>query len=75
VSGGRLTIECGFDAATTAPDDMARLMSCIEHALATLIRHCSSDEAGGLTPSDVPGLDIDQDDLDALLEEVAALAP
>jgi len=75
VTGGRLTVECGFDAATAPPDSIARLMSCIEEALMVLVRHCCSDEAGGLTPSDVPDLDIDQDDLDALLDEVAALAP
>ena len=33
VTGGRLTVECGFDAATAPPDSIARLMSCIEEAL------------------------------------------
>ncbi|HJV64064.1 MAG TPA: condensation domain-containing protein [Albitalea sp.] len=73
VSQGRLTIECGFDGAAAVEDSIGCLMQRIEEALIALLRHCCSDGAGGLTPSDVPDIDIDQDGLDALLDEVAAL--
>jgi non-ribosomal peptide synthase protein (TIGR01720 family) len=73
VSGGRLTLECSFDGAAAAEDSIGCLMQHIKDALTLLIRHCCSQGAGGLTPSDVPTIDIDQDALDALLEEVAAL--
>jgi hypothetical protein len=49
-------------------------MQHVEEALTRLLRHCCGAGAGGLTPSDVPQIDIDQQGLDALLEEVAELA-
>ena len=48
-------------------------MQRIEQALVALVRHCESDGAGGFVPADVPHLGLDQDGLDALLDEVAAL--
>ena len=37
--------------------------------LQQLINHCLTPEAGGFTPSDFPDADLDQDELDALLED------
>ncbi|MCZ6887428.1 MAG: hypothetical protein O7H39_02950, partial [Gammaproteobacteria bacterium] len=42
--------------------------SCIEK-LRTLIGYCLEHADGGLTPSDFPGADLDQETLDQLLEE------
>jgi non-ribosomal peptide synthase protein (TIGR01720 family) len=74
VSDGRLSIECGFDGAAAVEDSIGCLMQRVEEALTSLLRHCCGTGAGGLTPSDVPQIDIDQQGLDALLEEVAELA-
>ncbi|MDJ0837343.1 MAG: amino acid adenylation domain-containing protein [Acidobacteriota bacterium] len=41
-------------------------------ALEELVRHCCNLEAGGLTPSDCPELNLDQDALDRLLEQLKA---
>ncbi|MCM2493680.1 condensation domain-containing protein [Burkholderia glumae] len=73
VSRGRLTIESSFFGVPGVDESIGCLMSRVEEALTTLIRHCSADGAGGLTPDDVPHLDVDQDDLDALLDEIDAL--
>jgi len=73
VSAGQLTIDCTFEGGDMVEESIGRLMENIKESLAMLIRHCCSDDAGGLTPSDVPELDLDQEGLDALLEEVAAL--
>ncbi|MFL6662992.1 MAG: condensation domain-containing protein, partial [Rhizobacter sp.] len=73
IASGHLTLECRFEGGAAVDDSMGCLMQHIEQALIGLIRHCCDDGAGGLTPSDVPEIDLDQDTLDALLEEVAAL--
>lgn len=73
VSAGQMTIECGFDAARLPEAEADALLQQVQLALAGLIRHCCSAGAGGLTPSDVPAIDIDQAGLDQLLDEVAAL--
>ncbi len=39
-------------------------------ALKALIAHCQSPEVGGYTPSDFPDADLNQEELDALLEEI-----
>ncbi len=41
-------------------------------ALRALIRHCAQPGAGGLTPSDVPLVTLDQDEIDAVEHEAAA---
>ncbi|WP_185723077.1 condensation domain-containing protein [Burkholderia anthina] len=73
VSRGRLTVEAGFFGVPGVDESIGCLMCRVEEALTKLIRHCSADGAGGLTPDDVPQLDVDQDALDALLNEIDAL--
>ncbi|MBP0624105.1 condensation domain-containing protein [Cupriavidus consociatus] len=73
IARGRLTIECTFHNAPGVEEGMTALMAHFKANLVAMVEHCCGDDAGGLTPSDVPGLDLGQDELDALLEEVAAL--
>lgn len=73
VSRGRLTVESSFFGVPGVDESIGCLMCRVEEALTMLIRHCSADGVGGLTPDDVPQLDVDQDALDALLEEIDAL--
>jgi hypothetical protein len=35
-----------------------------------LIAHCLSPDAGGYTPSDFPNVELEQDALDAILEQM-----
>ena len=58
---------------TACEDSVDGLMRHVAQALEAIVRHCCSSEAGGLTPSDVPDLGMDQDGLDALMDELAAL--
>ncbi|WP_175886743.1 condensation domain-containing protein [Burkholderia sp. BCC0044] len=73
VSRGRLTVESSFFGVPGVDESVGCLMCRVEEALTMLIRHCSADGVGSLTPDDVPQLDVDQDALDALLEEIDAL--
>jgi hypothetical protein len=40
-----------------------------QQALEELIDHCLLDDSGGYTPSDFPAMGVDQQQLDALLED------
>ncbi|VWD61770.1 nonribosomal peptide synthase [Burkholderia lata] len=73
VSRGRLTVESSFFGVPGVDESIGCLMCRVEEALTLLIRHCSADGIGDLTPDDVPQLDVDQDALDALLDEIDAL--
>lgn len=73
VSRGRLTVESSFFGVPGVDESIGCLMCRVEEALTMLIRHCSADGVGGLTPDDVPQLDVDQHALDALLDEIDAL--
>ncbi len=73
ISQGQLVLECAFTGASAVEETMGCLMTDMAQALGTLLDHCGSAEAGGLTPSDVPAIDISQDGLDALLQELDGL--
>jgi non-ribosomal peptide synthase protein (TIGR01720 family) len=73
IANGQLTIESSFHGLPGVDESIGCLMTRVNDALTTLIRHCCSDGAGGLTPSDVPQIDVDQDGLDELLNEIEAL--
>ncbi|NIF50918.1 condensation domain-containing protein [Burkholderia sp. Ax-1724] len=73
IADGRLTIESGFHGAPGIDESIGCLMCRVSDALTMLIRHCCTEGAGGLTPSDVPQLDVNQDGLDELLDEIEAL--
>ena len=73
ISQGQLVLECAFTGASAVEETMGCLMTDMAQALGTLLTHCESAEAGGLTPSDVPAIDISQDGLDELLQELDGL--
>lgn len=73
ISQGQLVLECAFTGASAVEETMGCLMTDMARALGTLLTHCESAEAGGLTPSDVPAIDISQDGLDELLQELDGL--
>jgi non-ribosomal peptide synthase protein (TIGR01720 family) len=70
---GRLTIEGRHEGGEAAEDGVDALLRHVARALEAIVRHCCSADAGGLTPSDVPDLGMDQAALDALMGELAAL--
>ncbi|KAA1003859.1 AMP-binding protein [Paraburkholderia panacisoli] len=73
IADGRLTIESSFHGMPGVDESIGCLMGRVNDALTMLIRHCCTEGAGGLTPSDVPQIDVDQDGLDELLDEIEAL--
>jgi non-ribosomal peptide synthase protein (TIGR01720 family) len=73
VVDGCLTIEGRHAGGEAAEDGVEALLRHVGRALEAIVRHCAGGEAGGLTPSDVPDLGLDQEGLDALMDELAAL--
>jgi len=51
-------------------ETVERLAQDYMDALTAIITHCQSPEAGGYTPSDFPDVDLDADDIDAILDEI-----
>jgi len=51
-------------------ETVERLAQDYMDALTAIIIHCQSPEAGGYTPSDFPDVDLDADDIDAILDEI-----
>jgi non-ribosomal peptide synthase protein (TIGR01720 family) len=70
---GCLTLECRHEGGEAVEDSVDGLLRHVAQALEALVRHCISADAGGFTPSDVPDLGLDQEGLDALMDELAAL--
>jgi len=70
---GCLTIEGRHAGGEAAEDSVDALLRHVAQALESIVRHCVSGDAGGFTPSDVPDLGLDQEGLDALMDELAAL--
>ncbi|MGA4838434.1 amino acid adenylation domain-containing protein [Streptomyces sp. G45] len=62
--GPRLTAEFGFPAGLLAADDVRELAELWRTALEGLARHAAAPGAGGLTPSDVPLVEVTQGDLE-----------
>ncbi|WP_241014566.1 condensation domain-containing protein [Burkholderia sp. Ac-20379] len=75
VAGGRLILDASFHGAPGVDESIGCLMCHVEARLRALIDHCDAAPDGGMTPSDVPQLDVDQDELDAVLAEIDALEP
>ncbi|BAH50168.1 putative non-ribosomal peptide synthetase [Rhodococcus opacus B4] len=73
VIGGRLRVGFGFPDTLLARAEVERLAARWREALSALVVHARSGSAGGLTPSDVPLVDITQDDLDTWEERFGAL--
>ncbi len=69
LEGGRLRADWTATA-VCQPEDLERLAGRFREQLSALIRHCQSAEAGGFTPSDFPGSNLDQAELDELLAQL-----
>ncbi|GAC1307333.1 MAG: hypothetical protein NVSMB19_20010 [Vulcanimicrobiaceae bacterium] len=67
VIAGRLEIRWTFDRTVHRADTIARVANDYGDALRELIRHCTSADAGGYTPSDFPLARVDQAALDAAI--------
>ncbi|HEU0077210.1 MAG TPA: condensation domain-containing protein, partial [Longimicrobiaceae bacterium] len=81
VREGRLEVAIGYGAAVHHRQTMERLAALYAEELRGLIAHCTSDGAGGYTPSDFPLAGLGQEELDTLLgrgrevEDVYPLVP
>ncbi|MBV6286777.1 amino acid adenylation domain-containing protein, partial [Pseudomonas sp. MAFF 301350] len=73
VFNGELELNWTFSRAMFAPASVQRLAEEYALELAQLIAHCTSGQAGGVTPSDFPLAALDQGQLDALPVDVQAL--
>ncbi|WP_330284539.1 amino acid adenylation domain-containing protein [Streptomyces sp. NBC_00588] len=63
-AGARLHISAAWPDAFLDPDESGRLLALWERALRGLARHAEAAPAGGLTPSDLPLVELTQDDID-----------
>lgn len=66
VRGGRFQVEWTFSTMHHRRETIERLAECYLEALGELVEHCLAPDAGGVTPSDFPLVEIDQEDLDRL---------
>ncbi|MFD7005395.1 amino acid adenylation domain-containing protein [Rhodococcus jostii] len=73
VIGGRLRVGFGFPDTLLAHAEVDRLAERWREALSALVSHARGGDAGGLTPSDVPLVDVTQSDLDTWEERFGAL--
>ncbi|HZF12826.1 MAG TPA: amino acid adenylation domain-containing protein, partial [Thermoanaerobaculia bacterium] len=71
VSAGRLEIEWLYSRRLHRENTIARLADAYLAELRATIAHCRAREARGYTPSDFPQMSFDQDELDALLDDLA----
>ncbi|MBC2895657.1 non-ribosomal peptide synthetase [Rhodococcus sp. 4CII] len=74
VIGGRLRVGFGFPDTLLGRAEVERLAARWREAVSALVFHARSGDAGGLTPSDVPLVDVTQSDLDTWEERFGALA-
>ncbi|MDI9936619.1 amino acid adenylation domain-containing protein [Rhodococcus sp. IEGM 1351] len=73
VIGGRLRVGFGFPDTLLAHADVERLAQRWRECVSALVSHAHSGDAGGLTPSDVPLVDVTQGDLDTWEKRFGAL--
>ncbi|WP_237724092.1 condensation domain-containing protein [Rhodococcus sp. DK17] len=73
VIGGRLRVGFGFPDTLLAHAEVDTLAERWREALSALVSHARGGDAGGLTPSDVPLVDVTQSDLDTWEERFGAL--
>ncbi|HKH45336.1 MAG TPA: amino acid adenylation domain-containing protein, partial [Thermoanaerobaculia bacterium] len=73
VSGGRLQLSWVYSESLHRRETIARLADDFLASLRSLIAHCLAPEAGGFSPSDFPLARIDQESLDRLLGDEAAV--
>ena len=70
VADGRLRLHWGYSEAAHRRSTIERLAQNFIETLRLLIRHCTSPDAGGYTPSDFVGTGLDQQELDSLIAEL-----
>ncbi|AHK33576.1 Linear gramicidin synthase subunit C [Rhodococcus opacus PD630] len=73
VIGGRLRVGFGFPDTLLAHADVERLAQRWRECVCALVSHAHSGDAGGLTSSDVPLVDVTQADLDTWEERFGVL--
>jgi non-ribosomal peptide synthase protein (TIGR01720 family) len=67
---GRLRLNWTYSPAVHKCETITRLAEDYLAALTAIITHCQSPEAGGYTPSDFPGANLNQKDLDKFLSKL-----
>jgi non-ribosomal peptide synthase protein (TIGR01720 family) len=72
VQRGQLTLSFGYSENLHQRATIDRLARLVLESLQTLIAHCRSAEAGGMTPSDFPLASLDVKKLSRLAEKLAA---
>ncbi|MGC4098050.1 MAG: amino acid adenylation domain-containing protein [Nitrospira sp.] len=70
VVNGRLEVMWTHSRERYRPETITSLAETYLKDLQTLITHCLSADAGGYTPSDFPSVELEQDALDAILEQM-----
>jgi amino acid adenylation domain-containing protein/non-ribosomal peptide synthase protein (TIGR01720 family) len=73
VEGGRLRMAIYYGGRAYRPETMQRFAEAYEQALRDLAAHCTTEGAGGFTPSDFPEAGLDQGALDALFDQLGGL--
>lgn len=64
LGGDQLTAYFGFPTGVLSHDEVTELAELWVEALGALARHATTPAAGGLTPSDVPLVEVDQEEID-----------
>ena len=70
VVNGRLEVMWTYSRERYRSGTITSLATAYLKDLRTLIAHCLSADAGGYTPSDFPNVELEQDALDAILEQM-----
>ncbi|MBX3328844.1 MAG: amino acid adenylation domain-containing protein [Nitrospira sp.] len=70
VVNGRLEVLWTYSRERYRLETITSLAAAYLNDLQTLIAHCLSADAGGYTPSDFPNVELEQDALDAILEQM-----
>jgi len=70
VAGGRLRMGFHFGGEAYLHATVEELARAFTAELRALVEHCRAPDAGGFTPSDFPEAGLDQDALDALMEQL-----
>jgi non-ribosomal peptide synthase protein (TIGR01720 family) len=70
IVNGRLEVMWTYSRERYRPGTITSLAAAYLKDLQTLIAHCLSADAGGYTPSDFPNVELEQDALDAILEQM-----
>lgn len=70
VYDGELRLGFGYSRDMYRAETIEALVAAYKSELEELIAHCLSEDAGGLTPSDVKGLTLSEQELDAILDSI-----